>query len=569
MARARTIFSRVAAGWLLAGLCVAPSMAQQSWLVDWASQKQLQIHTVSVGDDAENFSAPVPLELPARIRRELTPSEQARADATISLYSAMIGGNAPNSLLWSGIETANPLTRDEGYRWNSLRDQGLFDPDQRAKLISEVQSLGLVNIRIGLSNHEIDLDEPASWAEHDAFVSDLAKAGLNLSLDIHHFGIEDRFRVTDAAGRTIPSRSYYLNPEWPDYFARFAAAAFERYGASIKAVTLINEPETTVGFNSEMWNGGFPGWGDPRHGQYYIERAFALARAAVKARSAIQSQLQSSGQRMLFMHTEAAVYKPGRPDFNRFVRFIPSDLILGQSWLLNADLETLANTPLAALDRRVRRTQAAQKTSLDWLVGAYVLSTHSLPEREARRTRLLELLTELRDLHLALARDFGVTMKTDTVFAADYYAHNEDVDPQGAWLNPEPQLYAAQMQGGARRGLYPLIIDYYNHYGLPMMIGETGTPFYAYGARWHAQLLLELAQTMQEGVPMLGYTIYPLVDTRGWESALSVPKSRTTVNTGGILDVALEARPFIRALLQSLNNQTAENLQSVAPQSVQ
>ena len=41
------------------------------------------------------------------------------------------------------------------------------------------------------------------------------------------------------------------------------------------------------------------------------------------------------------------------------------------------------------------------------------------------------------------------------------------------------------------------------------------------------------------------------------------------MNTGGILDVALEARPFIRALLQSLNNQTAENLQSVAPQSVQ
>jgi len=568
LARGRTFISCFAASWLLAGSWVAPAAAQQSWLADWAAQKQLEIQPAS-HRDAGNFSAPVPFEIAPRIRRVLTPSEQALVDATVALYATTIGGNAPNSLLWSGIETANPLTRDEGYRWNSLRDQGLFDPERRAKLISEAQSLGLANIRIGLSNHEIDLNDPSSWAEHDAFVSDLAKAGLNLSLDMHHFGIEDRFRVTDAAGRTIPSESYYLNPEWPDYFARFAAAAFARYGASVKAVTLINEPETTVGFNSEMWNGGFPGWGDPRHAHFYVERAFALARAAVKARSAIEAQLQGSGRRVLFMHTEAAVYKPGRPDFNRFVRFMPSDLILGQGWLMKADLSALSDSSVAALDRKVRRTPEALKTSLDWLVSAYVLSSHNSQEREASRARLVELMQGLRDLHLALARDFGVTMKTDTVFAADYYAHNENADPQGHWLNPEPQLYAVQMQDGARRGLYPLIIDYYNHYGLPMMIGETGTPFYAYGARWHAQLLLECAQAMTEGVPMLGYTIYPLIDTQGWETALSVPKSQTTINTGGVLDVALEPRPFIRALLQSLNNQTAENLEAPAPQSVQ
>jgi hypothetical protein len=545
---------------VLGALLSDPAHARESWLGGWALQKQDEVRASGDADSSGTnaFVTPEAVRPSPRAVAPLSSEAAARNAATAALYEANIGGDAPANLLWTGIETANPLTRGETYRWNALRDQGLFDADRRAKAIAALQSLGIANVRIGLANHEIDLDRPDSWADHDRFVADLAAAGLNLSLDLHHFGIEDRFRMRDQDGGTVPETSYYLHPEWPDYFARFAAAAYARYGGAIKAITLVNEPETTVGFNSEMWNGGFPGWGDPRHHQFYVDRAIAVAIAAVKARVAIERERRAGGGQPFYMHTEAAVIKPGRPDFNRFARFFPSDLILGQDWLMRADLDALEETSIARLAKATRARSDALRTSLDWLVETYVLHPQGLEERRAARATLVGKLRALRDLHLALKAEFAVTMKTDTVFAADYYAHNEAQGASGAWLNPEPQLYAAQVASGERAGLSPLIADYYARYGLPMMIGETGTPFYGYGARWHEELLLECAQAIADGVPLLGYTIYPLIDTYGWETALSVPKDQTTVNTGGVLTMDLEPRDFIRTLMQALDNRTAQ-----------
>jgi hypothetical protein len=556
------------------GLAVAvsdPAEAQQAWLADWASSKQdeIRIQVSDSGAFEAEPTAPVYLEIPSRVVRRLQGRAAERRDQTIALYEDSIGANTPSSLLWTGVETGNPLTRDEQFRWNSLRDQGLFDPELRAKTISELRNLGLINVRLGLSNHEIDLDDESSWAEHDALIDDFQQGGISISLDLHHFGVEDRFRTSDADGGTIPEQSYYLHPDWPDYFARFAAAAFERYGSKIKAVTLINEPETTVGFNSEMWHGAFPGWGDRRDRYFYVERAFQIAKGALKARLAIERQMRRTGQRVFFMHTEAAVHKPDRPTFNAHVRFFPSDLILGQDWLMRVNVGALARAPLARLAADWARGPEAARSSLDWLVESYVIEARDVGSREALRDRLAAHLRELRELHRALARDYGKTMGDDTVFAVDYYAHNEDRGASGAWLSPEPQLYAEQMRSGERAGLYPLIVDYFNRYSLPVMIGETGTPFHYFGARWHQQMLLECAQAMADGVPMLGYTIYPLIDTHGWETALSVPKDRTLLNPGGVLDIALEPRPFIQVLLQALNNQTAQNAHQEPAQSVQ
>jgi hypothetical protein len=540
--------------------------APQAWLLDWGSQREMSLALERDPDPVApgRFDDPVPLTLTTAPIRTLSETETARNERIIAAYGAAIGENSPSALLWTGVETANPLTRDEGYRWNALRDQGLFDAERRAVIATELVSLGVTNVRIGLSNHEIDLDEASSWAEHDAMIADLAGQGLNLSLDLHHFGIEDRFRVVDNDGRTINEQSYYLHPDWPDYFARFAAAAYARYSGAIKLVTIINEPETTIGFNSEMWNGAFPGWGDPRHDRFYVERAFAIATAAVRARSAIEAQNAGTAKRALFMHTEGAVYKPGRSDFNRFTRFLPSDLVLGQDWLLDADLDALAATPVAALARRDRLKPQASRTSLDWLIATYVLKSVDEDDHEARLARLVHMLRTLKTAHAALKADFGLTMRDDTIFAADYYAQNEELSPSGARLDPEPQFYAAQVAAGDRRGLYELLADYYNRYGLPMMIGETGTPFYAYGARWHGQMLLEVARAIEDGIPMLGYAVYPLIDTFGWESALSVPKAETVGNPAGIVTMDLEARDFMRTLMSTLDNRVAGAVRGLA-----
>lgn len=550
----------------VAGLAAAsPALAQQAWLSEWASLKRDEIAVPPAVEDPESaLNTPVALELARRPARPLSAVESERNARTISFYNAEIGQNSPRAMIWSGLETANPLTRHERYRWNALEDQGLFDATRRDELVTQLQNLGVANLRVGLANHEIDLDAPATWARHDAFINHLAGGGLNLSLDLHHFGVEDRFRTVDADGRTVPERSYYLHPDWPDYFARFAAEAVRRYGDKVKALTIVNEPETTVGFNSEMWHGAFPGWGDARHSLVYVERAFAIAAGAVKARIAIEAEFAASGRRALFMHTEGAVWKPGASDFNRIVRFLPSDLILGQRWLRDADVDALAAASLSELRKAARRKDPARRGSVEWLLDVYVFHDRDKGAQALRRDRLVALISGLKALHAELLEKHGATMRDDTVFAADYYAHNEERGASGVWLDPQPQLYAAQVAAGERRGLYPMLMDYFDRYGLPMMIGETGTPFYAYGARWHAQMLLESAAAMEDGAPMLGYTIYPLVDTYGWETALSVPKAETSVNTGGLMTLALEARPFARALLNSLNTQTAHAVESDA-----
>lgn len=536
----------------------SPASAQQAWLQDWASQKQNDLQALAATPGfADPANDPVPLAVPLRRLRVASDAERAVQRATIARYEALIGSNTPASWLWTGIETANPLTRDENYRWNALRDQRLMDGGVRKTVIDQLLATGVTNIRLGLSNHEIDLDDEASWAEHDALIADFADAGLNISLDLHHFGVEDRFRAVGADGRAAPERSYYLNPSWPTYFARFAAAAYARYADRIKAVTIVNEPETTIGFNSEMWHGAFPGWGDPRHDRFYVERAFQVAKAAVKARTAIERQRSTTPRDLLFVHTEAVVYKPGADAFNRFVRFLPSDLILGQRWLLQADIDQLAGAPLGQLAAVALLKTDNARTSLDWLVDRYVLSVQGDAAQEKRRMRLADMLRELVALHRALEARTGKTMASETVFAADYYAHNEATGASGAKLSPEPQLYAEQIQSGERRGLYPLLVAYYNRYGLPMMVGETGTPFHHFGARWHQQMMLECATAMAQGVPMLGYTIYPLLDTWGWETALSVPKAQTLHNPAGMLDLDHAARPFVALLMDALNNRTA------------
>ncbi len=97
-----------------------------------------------------------------------------------------------------------------------------------------------------------------------------------------------------------------------------------------------------------------------------------------------------------------------------------------------------------------------------------------------------------------------------------------------------------------------MIVDYYNHFRVPVMIGESGTPWHRYGAMWAQQMLLECARASAQGVPFLGYTLYPAIDTYGWETALSVPKEATILNPSGIVDLNLEPRPFIFRLMESL-----------------
>ena len=65
-------------------------------------------------------------------------------------------------------------------------------------------------------------------------------------------------------------------------------------------------------------------------------------------------------------------------------------------------------------------------------------------------------------------------------------------------------------------------------------------------------MMLEAAQAASQGVPFLGYTVYPGIDTWGWESALSVPRKDAIYNPSGVFNLEMEPRPFIEKLIGTL-----------------
>lgn len=542
--------------------------SQQTEFLNWAELKENQIRNrPPATDDETKYNEPVYLPLPDQDIVPADFTQTRRMQRTADLYYRSFGRDTVESFLWSGIESGNPRTRYDDERWDSLREEGLYSSstlpedvarvhNNRLKVIASLHKAGIRNIRLGMSNHDIEIDNPASWRATEAMVDDFYRGGINISLDLHHFGIEDRFRVVGPDGKTIGEKSYYLNPAWPQYFGRFVRKAIEKFHAKIKAVTIMNEPETVAGFNGEMWHGGFPGWSNNQSNKYYLQRSIQVGMASVLARTQIESYLltlpPSQRPNFVYVHTEASVHKTYWNDFNLYRRFIISDMILGGDWLLNADLDGLAKMPMDQIVGRWGRLNDQTRTILDWVIENYIVYSQRPEDRENLRTELVAKLRSLQSLHKKLEAKFHKTMKTDTILAVDYYSHNEDHDDQNVRLNPEPQYYVEQIQAGRRVGLYRVLIEYYNHFQLPLMIGESGTPYYYYGSRWTQQVLLECAKAARQGIPFLGYTLYPAVDTWGWESALSAPRKQALHNPSGVVDLDYNVRPFLTPLVNSL-----------------
>ena len=84
------------------------------------------------------------------------------------------------------------------YRWNSIHSSGVDQASTRAQLIASMKALGISNLRFGMNNHLIDLDDPSTWQETDRMIDDFSAAGFGIILDLHHFGIESQFAKQDA-----------------------------------------------------------------------------------------------------------------------------------------------------------------------------------------------------------------------------------------------------------------------------------------------------------------------------------------------------------------------------------
>lgn len=116
------------------------------------------------------------------------------------------------------------------------------------------------------------------------------------------------------------------------------------------------------------------------------------------------------------------------------------------------------------------------------------------------------------------------------VIGADYYAHNEHmVHPDGGVSDYFNGL-----------GFYQVARQYYDRYRVPVMYTETNI-----GADkavdWLQKQWGEFYRLKQDGIPVVGFTWYSLIDQVDWDTALR--ENNGNVNAFGLYDIDRNIRP--------------------------
>src|SRR5207248_5455421 len=109
-------------------------------------------------------------------------------------------------------------------------------------------------------------------------------------------------------------------------------------------------------------------------------------------------------------------------------------------------------------------------------------------------------------------------VKYRCVMGNDYYITNEHlVHEDGSWT-PAGEIF----------GYYVITHQYFDRYRLPVMHTETNFKADANGAqRWQHKEWANVVRLKQDGVPILGFTWYSLIDQTDWDVGLREINSRT------------------------------------------
>lgn len=127
------------------------------------------------------------------------------------------------------------------------------------------------------------------------------------------------------------------------------------------------------------------------------------------------------------------------------------------------------------------------------------------------------------------------------IMGNDYYGRNERIVlPDGAIIIAEDVL-----------GWYEITKSYYERYGKPVMHTETNDFDADRAPAWLWKQWMNVLRMRQDGVPVLGFTWYSLIDQVDWDIALAEKRGR--VNPCGLYDLDRKPRPVAaayRALLE-------------------
>ena len=272
----------------------------------------------------------------------------------------------------------------------------------------------------------------------------------------------------------------FQNPEWPNYFAEYARRFAERY-PWVRYYTPVNEIYVTA-----LFSAAFGWWNEQLMSDVaFINNIKHCVKASLLAMRAVLDLRPDA----IFVFSESTEYvHPGSP------------ALVEQAHFMN--------------ERRF--------LSLDLLFGHDVSAT-------IYRYLLASGMTADEYTWYMAQRD----LRSHCIMGTDYYITNEHV------LRPDGRSIGA----GDVYGYYVITRQYYDRYRLPVMHTETNRTA-KHAVEWLWKEWMNLLRLREDGVPIIGFTWFGLLDMKDWNTALT--KIRGTVNQVGLYTLTRTPRKVAR-----------------------
>ncbi len=273
----------------------------------------------------------------------------------------------------------------------------------------------------------------------------------------------------------------FQNLDWPEYFAEYAYEFAKRY-PHLQYYTPVNEI-----FIAAMFSGQYGWWNECKTSDHtYVTALKNLCKANALAMLAIKKVRPDA----IFVQSESSEYfhaeHPGvRPlaDFLNKKRFLSLDLTYGHE--------------------------------LDVTMYKYLLD-HGMTEKEYN-----------------WFIDQRLKKQCNCIMGNDYYITNEHMVHENGSTSPSGEVF----------GYYVITHQYFRRYKLPVMHTETNITE-PLSVHWLKKQWANVYRLKQDGVPILGFTWYSLIDQVDWDSALR--NDAGNINSLGMYDLDRKIRPLGR-----------------------
>jgi beta-glucosidase/6-phospho-beta-glucosidase/beta-galactosidase len=272
----------------------------------------------------------------------------------------------------------------------------------------------------------------------------------------------------------------FQNPEWPHYLADYARTFAERY-PWVRYYTPVNEIYITAQFSAAF------GWWNEQLTNHlaFVTNIKHCVKAAILAIRAILDFRPDA----IFVFSESTEYvHPGSPD------------MVDQALFLN--------------ERRF--------LSLDLLFAHDVSAT-------MYRYLLASGITAEEYMWFMKNRD----IRAHCIMGTDYYVTNEHV----------LRSNGSSIGAGEVYGYYVITRQYFDRYRMPVMHTETNRTA-RHAVEWLWKEWMNLLRLREDGVPIIGFTWYGLIDMKDWDTALT--EMNGTVNTVGLYSLDRKQRKVAR-----------------------